>query len=122
MLDTAHGCALSAHEQPTKGMLRAMSELGPESSGQSMQAKVRGGYLAGACVPGPVPPTFTQKRPACDCGGSGALQVVGPVVIGTRTCAKTGRERSAADVLLGDVRRVRACLFVCAAVCAISWS
>ena len=73
MLDTAHGCALSAHEQPTKGMLRAMSELGPESSGQSMQAKVRGGYLAGACVPGPVPPTFTQKRPACDCGGSGTV-------------------------------------------------
>jgi len=98
-------------------MLRAMSELGPDSSGQSMQAKVSG-WSGRICVYPSQCCLFPRKSFPCDCGGPGALQVIGPVVTGTRTCARTGRERSAADVLLGDVRRARTCMFG-TAVCAI---
>jgi hypothetical protein len=36
--------------------------------------------------------------------GVGRLQVIGTAVEGTRVCARTGNQRRAADVLVGDVR------------------
>ena len=50
---------------------------------------------------------YTGKLSMCAQGNVPAsialLQVVGTAVVGTRTCARTGRAISAADVLLGDV-------------------
>jgi hypothetical protein len=72
--------------------IQRFSKLCPTSSGQTLRAKValsrRSPRLA-----------FLYRL------GVHLWQVVGAVVSGTRTCTKTGRQRSAADILLGDVRR-----------------